>query len=279
VVLVISSQFGCPIGCAMCDAGRSYHGNLTASEMRAQIELLLGRWAPAGVERCPKLKVQFARMGEPALNEAVLEVLEWLGARRDLPGLLPCIATTAPRAGGSWLERLRRIATERFAGRFQLQLSVQSTCEAARRRMIPAACWTAGEMASFARRFVPAGARKVTLNFALAEGVPLEPERVAATFDPACCLVKLTPLNDTAAARGAGLRSVLSPSAPERADGLVARLRSYGFDCVVSIGLAEETAMHSSCGQLALLHAEHALGSAPHAATSGSAECCSCRPD
>jgi 23S rRNA (adenine2503-C2)-methyltransferase len=121
--------------------------------------------------------------------------------------------------------------------------------------MIPVPCWSLQEISAFARRFVQPGDRKVTLNFALAEGVELEPERIAALLDPERCLVKLTPLNHTEAAHHAGLRTVLSPSNPRRAAGLVDRLRGYGFDCVVSIGLEEETAMGSSCGQLAMLRA------------------------
>jgi 23S rRNA (adenine2503-C2)-methyltransferase len=269
-VLVVSSQFGCPVRCAMCDAGSSYHGDLSAAEILGQIELLLERWAGPSARSCPKLKVQFARMGEPALNDALLEVLAELARRRELPGLLPCIATTAPRWRGVWFERLRELVAACFPGRFQLQISVQSTCEPTRRRMIPVPCWTLGEIAAFARRFVQPGDRKVTLNFALADGVELAPDRIAAELDPSHCLVKLTPLNETAASRRAGLQSVLSPSTPDRAAHLVERLRGHGFECVVSIGLDEETAMGSSCGQLALLHRLRRVteGSQPQAAPS-----------
>ena len=35
-VVIISSQFGCPIACPMCDAGGEYLGDLTTEEILAQ---------------------------------------------------------------------------------------------------------------------------------------------------------------------------------------------------------------------------------------------------
>jgi 23S rRNA (adenine2503-C2)-methyltransferase len=78
-VLMISTQFGCAVGCRMCDAGAmGFHGNLTAAEMLAQVrEVISGN---PGLDPCahPKFKIHVARMGEPALNPAVLEALRLL---------------------------------------------------------------------------------------------------------------------------------------------------------------------------------------------------------
>ena len=36
-VLLVSTMFGCPVGCLMCDAGGHYHGKPNISEILAQI--------------------------------------------------------------------------------------------------------------------------------------------------------------------------------------------------------------------------------------------------
>jgi 23S rRNA (adenine2503-C2)-methyltransferase len=254
IVLVVSTQAGCPIGCLMCDAGTSYRGNLSESEIMGQIEFLLDEWAWPDAAWCRKLKVQFARMGEPALNPSVLEVLALLPGRRVLPGLMPCIATTAPRCAARWFEGLRAVKDRHYGGgRFQLQFSIQSTSEEERRRLIPADVWSMEEIAAFSRLFVREGDRKVTLNFAVVNGLELDPRVLRKVFDPSLCLVKLTPLNRTDRADSAGLVSGFSHhDAGLGAGETAARMRDAGFDVVVSTGLPVESDMSSSCGQLAL---------------------------
>jgi len=87
-VLIVSTLRGCPVGCPICDAGGSYAGKLTREEIMAQIDFLIRRRFPEGSVPIPKLKVQFARMGDPALNEAVVDVLEALPGTYELPGLI-----------------------------------------------------------------------------------------------------------------------------------------------------------------------------------------------
>lgn len=257
MVIVVSTQLGCPVGCTMCDAGSSYMGNLTAAEILAQIDLVLGDWAREDAAQCRKLKVQFARMGEPALNPAVLDAIELLGRRPGLPGLMPCIATTAPLAGARWMAKLIEGRDRWFGrGRFQLQLSVQSTCEATRDRMIPVPKWSLVELAAFARTATGPQDRKVTLNFALAEGVEVSPDKLARVFDPGACLVKLTPLNPTAAAVRSGLSTAFDKATEDHVAGLVQGIRKHGFDCIVSSGLPEESELRTSCGQLARIRRE-----------------------
>ena len=77
-VLLVSTMFGCPVGCAMCDAGGFYQGKPSAAEILSQIDFLVRQRFPDGRIPCKQFKIQFARMGEPALNPAVLEVLERL---------------------------------------------------------------------------------------------------------------------------------------------------------------------------------------------------------
>ena len=249
-VIILSTQFGCPVGCPMCDAGGSFVGNLTPEQMLDQVRFVVGRRPKILGSR--KLKVHFARMGEPAYNsQAVIQALEALPDVLPAPGLMPCIATVAPAGSDAFLDDLSRVKRRLYpGGRFQLQMSINSTDPAVRARLIPVPHLDLETLARAGRRFHEAGDRKVALNFALASGVPLDPEVLRRHFDPDCFMVKLTPVNPTERARGHGLDTVLSASEPEAARALVARLHDQGFDVVVSIGEEEEIAIGSNCGQL-----------------------------
>lgn len=252
MVLVVSSQFGCPVGCPMCDAGREFHGNLEAEEIFAQIDFLLESWAGPAAQTCPKLKIQFARMGEPSLNPAVLEAVSALPRRYGLPGVMPCIATTAPKRSMDWFGRLADIKSELFGnGMFQLQFSVQSTSEAERGRLIPYPVTTLDGLSRLCERFVLPGDRRAVLNFAAVDGAPIEPRVLRDVFDPARSLVKLTPLNPTGRSAVSGLSTMFRSGAESSVKDLVRALEEAGFDVIVSAGLEAESEAGTSCGQLA----------------------------
>lgn len=248
--IIISTQLGCAVGCLMCDASRAFHGNLTAEQILDQVRFVLGRRPE--LLATAKLKVHFARMGEPAHNAAaVLEALEALPGVLPAPGLLPALATVAPAGSGGFLAALGRVKDRLYpGGRFQLQLSLNSTDPRVRRRLMPTPQLPLGEVARLGAAFHQPGDRKVALNFALARGVPVDPDALAATFPADRFMVKLTPVNPTERARSHGLDTVLSAETPEAAARLVERLRGGGFDVVVSIGDPEEIRIGSNCGQL-----------------------------
>jgi 23S rRNA (adenine2503-C2)-methyltransferase len=249
-VVIVSSQFGCPVGCAMCETGGWFHGNLTADELLWQVDRVVLARHPDGSVPSRKFKVQFARMGEPALNPAVLDALVRLRTRYEAPGLLPCVATVAPTAGLAWLHDLAELKASLYAGgAFQLQFSINTTDDALRDRLMPSRRWSLAEIAAFGDRWYRPGDRRIVLNFALAEGWPVDPDAIAATFPSDRFVVKLTPLNPTRPAIRAGFGTVLSESHPGACDGLVEAFARCGFDCIVSIGKDEEIALKSNCGQ------------------------------
>jgi len=142
-VLMISTLYGCPVGCAVCDAGGYYHGRISKEDLFAQIDYLVRRHFPDGVIPCRQFKIQFARMGEPAFNMAVLDVLEELPQRYDAPGFMPSISTVAPRSTAAFFERLLEIKNRLYAGgNFQFQFSIHTTDEAQRETMIPVKKWS-----------------------------------------------------------------------------------------------------------------------------------------
>lgn len=251
-VLILSTMMGCPVRCAMCDAGGDFHGRLSAEEILEQVEFLVRRRYPDGRVPVPKFKIQFARMGEPALNDAVLEVLRRLPQRIEAPGLMPCLSTIAPAGRQAFFEELREIKQRLYpGGRFQLQFSVHSTDEQARRRLMPARIWSLEEIGSYGCRFHAAGDRKVTLNFAPVEGLPLEPEALPRCFPPDRFLVKLTPVNPTRATRRAALRGRIRPGDEAGQRRLADRFRRIGYETLVSIGEPRENEIGSNCGMYA----------------------------
>ncbi|MEE9455853.1 MAG: radical SAM protein [bacterium] len=254
-VVLVSTLFGCPVGCLMCDAGNRYRGKLSAAEVLAQVDFLVRKHFPGGDVPVKKFKIQFARVGEPALNAAVLDVLEELPRRYRAPGLLPALSSVAPAGADRFWEGLLAVKRGHYRdGNFQLQFSIHTTDEELRDRLVPIKKWSLADVAAYGEEFYEPGDRKVTLNFALAEGSPLEPAVLVRIFDPGKFLVKITPLNPTYRAQRHGLRSYLSSSPSEGEAAVVRGLRAKGFDVIVSIGEAEENHIGSNCGQFLSAH-------------------------
>lgn len=254
-VLIVSTLFGCPVGCLMCDAGHAYRGKLSREELFAQIDFLVGKRFPDGNIAVDKFKIQFARMGEPALNAEVLAVLDELPGRYRAPGLIASLSTVAPAGTESFFERLLEIKNSKYPdGRFQFQFSIHTTDESLRDKLVPMRKWSFAEMASYGERFYKGGDRKISLNFALAAEMHVEPGILVRYFDPARFLIKITPLNPTYQAGENGLTSYLDPRLPREKDALIDSLRGAGYDVLVSIGELEENRIGSNCGQYVLKH-------------------------
>jgi 23S rRNA (adenine2503-C2)-methyltransferase len=256
-ILMISTLYGCPVKCLICDAGGGYRGKPTAEEILQQIDHMVYRWYPDGCVPASKFKIQFARMGEPALNIAVLDVLEQLPQRYDAHGLMPSISTIAPHGPDTFFDGLLEVKNRLYGGgRFQFQYSIHTTDVALRDRLIPVRKWSFGQMAAYGERFYRRGDRKITLNFALAEGMPVEPDVMLRFFDPERYLVKITPVNPTCHALQNGLSTHIDPYRPETGQVVAQSLTEIGYDVIVSIGEVEENEIGSNCGQYVLKYME-----------------------
>jgi 23S rRNA (adenine2503-C2)-methyltransferase len=254
-VLLVSTMFGCPIGCQMCDAGGYYQGKPSKEEICAQIDFLVRQRFPDGRVPAEQFKIQFARMGEPALNPAVLDVLDELPQRYHAPGLMPSISTVAPAGTERFFERLLAIKQARYpGGHFQFQFSIHTTDATWRDRIIPAKKWTFAQMADYGARFYTPGDRKITLNFALARQAPVDPAVLRAHFDPDKFLIKITPLNPTYRARESQLTTYIDPLGEADSYTAVQALRAAGYQVIVSVGEAEENYIGSNCGQYIRRH-------------------------
>lgn len=253
-VLIVSSMFGCPIKCKMCDAGGEFSGKLTAEEIISQIDFIVRKRYPSGAVPSENLKIQFARMGEPALNMAVLDAMESLPRRYDTPGLRISLSTVAPdlAIANKFFDRLIDVKNQHFSkGKFQLQFSIHTTDEALRDELIPVKKWSFGRISDYADEFLSMedGDKKITLNFAPTVDYPIDVSVIRRYFDPSKFLIKLTPLNPTVRSYEENLQSAINPHISSTSERFVNTFSEAGYEVILSIGILEENRIGSNCGQ------------------------------
>lgn len=252
-VLIVSTLKGCPVRCKMCDAGGYYEGVLEEDEIMEQVQYMVERRFPDGKVSSKKFKIQFARVGEPALNENVLTVLEKLSGYRNL---IPCISTVAPVGCENFFERLLLIKDKHYRGRFQLQFSVHSTDEEQRNQLMPVRKWSLEQIAEYGEKFVKENDRKITLNFAVSEESILDVHKILKIFSKEKFLVKVTPVNPTYNAQQNGLKSDVDVTSgmPIKHRKFVEELKYNDFEVILSVGHLEENKIGSNCGMYIRRH-------------------------
>jgi len=249
-VLIVSTLFGCPVGCKMCDAGGDYRGKLTTNEILSEIDYMVSKRFPDRNIPIPKFKIQFARMGDPALNINTLGVLRQLPSIYNAPGLLPSISTVAPKKSEKFFNELLEIKNQYYMnGKFQLQFSVHTTDNKKRDELIPIPKMSFREIADYGNKFFINGDKKITLNFAMCKGYPVDVKIVRTYFSPDKFIIKLTPINPTERAICNELISEIDAYNPSSADQIVRDFQSQGYDVILSIGEVEENKIGSNCGQ------------------------------
>jgi 23S rRNA (adenine2503-C2)-methyltransferase len=248
-VIMLSTLYGCPVRCPMCDAGGSYRGKLSSDDIFFQIDFLVDKRFPDRCIATEKFKIQFARMGEPSFNDNVLDVLEQLPTRYDAPGLLPCLSTVAPAGSNKFFERLLEIKKSLYPDNFQMQFSIHATDPATRNRLIPTLKWDFDHIAEYGRRFYDSIGRKITLNCAMIEGVSIDADILKQHFDPDIFLIKATPLNPTYRAAENKLSSYIDPNRTCEDYETIENIRAAGYEVIFSIGEVDENSIGSNCGQ------------------------------
>jgi len=258
-VLIISTLYGCPMKCLICDTGKQYLGPISSKELLEQIDFLIRMRFPERKISIPKFKIQFARMGEPTLNPAVLEVMKQLPQIYHAPGLMPCISTVAPKCAANFLEDLISIKNQLYSGgHFQLQFSIHSSEESVRRQWIPNEIWSLQDIRNYGVRWYSKGDRKITLNFAVSESSIIDPNKIAQIFDTERFFIKITPVNPTSCAIENKIQSAITQK-NEKIFPLAEQFRQLGFETLISIGDWEENQIGTNCGQFA---SEYVMGNA-----------------
>jgi 23S rRNA (adenine2503-C2)-methyltransferase len=246
-VLIISSLFGCCINCRFCDAGGNYEGKLSKTELLAQIDYMVRNRYPDRIIPVEKFKIQFARMGEPALNPNVLDVLSELPEIYDAPGLMPSISTVAPAGADKFFEELLEIKNKLYKDKFQMQFSIHTTDLEKRAWLIPVKKWSFKAISDYGNDFYRESEKKITLNFALADSMPVNPQELLKYFSPDKFLIKITPVNPTFKALSNELNSYKLLKNKDHE--LIQDLNKAGYDVILSIGELEENRIGSNCGQ------------------------------
>ena len=246
-ILLLSTLYGCPVGCRFCDAGEYYRGRLSKNEMVSQIDYLVEQRFPDRKIPAEKFKIQFARMGDPAFNQDVLSVLDELPGLYHAPGLMPSLSTIAPFGTDQFFQRLLEVKERIYKERFQLQFSIHTTDDRFRDWLIPFQKWDLARIGEYGKAFYRKGERKITLNFALAEGMPIDPDVLLRHFEPDKFLIKITPVNPTFKASKNGISSHILPDKEHYQ--IIDALRNAGYQVILSIGELTENYIGSNCGQ------------------------------
>lgn len=245
-VIIVSTLYGCPVKCKICDAGFFYDGKINKDDIISQIDFLVSKRFPDRFIHSDKFKIQFARMGEPSFNHNVLDVLDIIDTFYKTKNLIISLSTVYPLNTNDFFNRLLKIKKEKYLCNFQLQFSIHTTDIKIRDELIPVPKNDFKKINNYGKRFFDGGGKKITLNFALAENMPVCTETLAKYFNPEIFLIKITPVNPTAKAKKHEIKSENIDLIKNK---LCEDLNKYGFEVIISIGILEENKIGSNCGQ------------------------------
>jgi 23S rRNA (adenine2503-C2)-methyltransferase len=263
-LLTVSTQRGCPHKCHFCDvAPLEFKGNLSEEEITNQVQILLKN--SSYVERSSKVKIGFARMGEPAHNlQNVLNVIKKLPTisselSRDYKWL-PCFNSILPRKtlekkeGFEVIDKVLDVKENSYNGFLHFQISCNSTDERVRKALFGGAnVLSIQEIVTYINTKVITN-RTVTLNFIVMKGVPVNVEYLMGLgLNPEKFTVKLIPLNNTKNAVSNDLETYANYENYDDLAELGDKFREQGIPVVIdAIAKCEEAGL--CCGQLAQLY-------------------------
>jgi 23S rRNA (adenine2503-C2)-methyltransferase len=180
----VSVMSGCPIGCKFCATGQLKRcRNLTAEEIVEQIKFILDKNSEFNPKDCKEFKINFTRMGEPALNwdnvKRAVELVEEI-----LPEVrVHCYISTIGVKGTdfSWIK-----------GNRTLQVSLHSLDEERRNELIPFKNkMTIEELGQIRTQ----SDLKTTVNMTLVDVADFDINKLTKYFDPEYFFIKVSPIN------------------------------------------------------------------------------------
>jgi 23S rRNA (adenine2503-C2)-methyltransferase len=236
--LCVSSQVGCPIGCAFCATGLSgFERNLEAAEIVDQVLAAAQDLEPRGWR--PDHLV-FMGMGEPLNNyQAVMDAVRVL-TRRDGYALSPRRITISTIGLVPGLERLSREGLP-----LGLAISLHAPTDALRSRLIPVnRKYPLTAVLPAARSYAQRTGRRVTYEYVVLAGQNDSREQadeLAGLLPRRLAHVNLIPMNPV---DGAPFRP---PTEPQLA-AFARRLRAAGLE--VTVRRTRGLDIDAACGQL-----------------------------
>lgn len=253
-LLTVSTQKGCTHKCKFCDvAGLPFKGNLTQQEIEDQVVLLLNNTSYAS--KSNKVKIGFARMGEPAHN-----LKNVLAAMVNLPHIseslgkdfkwLPCFNSILPISQQQTIDEVVEVKEKWFGGRLHFQISCNSTDEVIRENLFQSKVQPLDEIISRINK-MNITTRTITLNFIVMDGVEVDIQKLKKMgLNAEKFVVKLIPLNNTNNAQNNNLQTYANYSNYDKLVDLENEFKKEGIP-VVSDAIAKCEEAGLCCGQLA----------------------------
>ena len=258
MLLTVSTQKGCTHNCQFCDvATLPFKGNLSFSEITEQVEILLEYTKYA--QTCKKVKIGFARMGEPAWNlRNVLRAIESLPNISDNMGLdykwLPCFNSILPKKIDNCIENVIWTKERYYKGYLHFQISCNSTDEETRKRLFGGADVMSIEDIINKVNSLKITNRTVTLNFIVMKDIEVDVQKLKKmNLNKEKFTVKLIPLNNTINSQNSGLETYANYSNYDKLLELKHTFEINDIPVVVdAIAKCEEAGL--CCGQLAQIY-------------------------
>ena len=242
----ISSQAGCGMACPFCATGQGgLTRNLSAAEIVTQVVAAARAVRDGQVAGGPGRlsNVVFMGMGEPLANyKAVLAAVRRLSD--PAPGGLGLSQRSLTVSTVGLVPAMHRLAEEKLS--VTLALSLHAPDDELRNTLVPVNTrWPVSEVLDAAWRFAEVTGRRVSIEYAMINGVNDQPERadlLARLLRGRLAHVNLIPLNPTPGSDWAA-------SAPASERTFVRRLRDGGITATVRDTRGRDIA--GACGQLA----------------------------
>ena len=233
----VSSQAGCPLGCAFCATGMlGFHRNLTVGEILSQLLHLRQRFGPEAFSN-----IVLMGMGEPMLN--LDNVLDAVGIISDGAGLSHSAKKITLSTAGV-IPGIRRLAELR--SKVRLAVSLNSAIQTKREMIMPVARrYPLDQLRVELRRYTAATGSRVTFEYAVFEGFNDAPEDLAALIQYVQgipCKINVLAYNPVDGAR-------FRPPSQEGIDHLVQKL--YPHVPAVTVRRSRGADIGAACGQLA----------------------------
>lgn len=251
-LIAISTQYGCPQKCKFCLVPTlPFKGNLTKDDMWEQLEFVFNQHPE--VTECNKIKVGFARMGEPQYNwKNILQVMREMKYYRKGFRFLPCYNTILPKVTVNGKNPIDVIKDEVMSvkeyldGFLHIQISTNSTNEEQRKELFGGADVVTIEEMKREFNDLPNNNRLITLNFICGDGWELDPNKLDG-FNPDVFCIKLTPLNINPATIKNNLKDAIKWNW-ENMFRIKDRLSQFGLKTIIDVAAMCE--LDLCCGNL-----------------------------
>lgn len=266
---VLSNQKGCPMQCLFCDCpGYGYYGNTSMEDLQYQIDTILDN---VGTTHTQYFGVDFMRMGEPTLNQDILDFIEFdlvnrIRSKVDAEVIVPTISTMFPKnkaIAATFLERYCRIKNEVYDGNACLQFSICSTDETVRKTIYKNMSITLEEIAEIGNALpVPKG-NKYQLNFPVTKDSVIDAAVIDRLFDKEKFEIKLTPMHTTFNAQDNGFKVTSEYDSYDVFAPIEESFLEKGWDVSVYLDKKAEDVDNLTCGHLALSNIRDKFTDAP----------------